>query len=336
MQALILVGGFGSRLRPLTDDLPKPLLFFCGKPMVQWQIEALILAGVTEIILAIGYKEEIMMPFVNKMKKLFPINIYCSVEKTPLGTGGPLKLAKSFLQSNKSSEFFVLNSDIICDFPFKNMIKSHRKSKAEITILSYQTTEYLRYGVMDIDHSTGKIKKFVEKPEKFISDYINAGVYLISKNILDKIPLKNYSLERELFPLISSKGKAFVFSLSGFWKDLGVPADFVSGTALWLKYLSDKKEYIINDFLLVKDSPPFVGVNLVHQTVKYKENTKIGPYCVLNQNCEILDNCKLENTVIMPDVKLKQDTIITNKIIMQGEKNNLDLKSCNNSIFYYC
>lgn len=93
MKALILVGGFGTRLRPLTVSLPKPLVPFCGRPMVEWQIESLVNIGVNKIVLAIGYKEKLMKEFIEKMKKKYKIEIFCSVEKEPLNTGGPLKLA---------------------------------------------------------------------------------------------------------------------------------------------------------------------------------------------------------------------------------------------------
>ncbi len=93
MKALILVGGFGTRLRPLTLNLPKPLVKFCGRPMVEWQIESLVKIGVDKIVLAIGYKEQLMREFMARMKKKYKIEIVCSVEKVPLNTGGPLKLA---------------------------------------------------------------------------------------------------------------------------------------------------------------------------------------------------------------------------------------------------
>lgn len=103
MKALILVGGFGTRLRPLTLTQPKPLIPFCGRPMVEWQIESLVKAGVKKIILAIGYKEQLMIPFIERMIQKYNVEIICSVEKEPLNTGGPIKLAEKYLRDENTS-----------------------------------------------------------------------------------------------------------------------------------------------------------------------------------------------------------------------------------------
>lgn len=116
MKALILVGGLGTRLRPMTVNIPKPLIPFCGRPMVEWQIKAFAEVGIKTIILAIGYKKELMEDFISKMVTKYKVTIECSVEEIPLGTGGPIRLAEKFLKKDDEL-FFLANSDIICKYP---------------------------------------------------------------------------------------------------------------------------------------------------------------------------------------------------------------------------
>lgn len=126
--------GFGTRLRPLTLTLPKPLVPFANKPMIMHQIESLALAGVQDIVLAVNYRPEIMQSTMKEYEEKLGVRITFSVESEPLGTAGPLALAKAILGKD-DEPFFVLNSDVICDFPFAEMIAAHRKSGGEGTIL---------------------------------------------------------------------------------------------------------------------------------------------------------------------------------------------------------
>ncbi|RUS16716.1 nucleotide-diphospho-sugar transferase [Jimgerdemannia flammicorona] len=209
MKALILVGGFGTRLRPLTLTLPKPLIEFCNKPMILHQIEGL--AGVTDIVLAVNYRPEVMVAILQKYEKLYNVTITFSVETEPLGTGrltcpdleifrepdtlitlpnsdfpGPLALAREILQKD-ASPFFVLNSDVICDYPFEQMRDFHIQHGSEGTIVVTKVDEPSKYGVVVNKAASTKIECFVEKPQEFISNKINAGIYMFSPSVLDRI-----------------------------------------------------------------------------------------------------------------------------------------------------
>ena len=124
MHTGIILVGFGTRLRPLTLTLPKPLVPFANQPMILHQIEALVAVGVTDIVLAVNYRPEIMVAHMKDYESKYNVKITFSVETEPLGTAGPLALAKSILSENHNEPFFVLNSDIICDFPFAKMVLS--------------------------------------------------------------------------------------------------------------------------------------------------------------------------------------------------------------------
>ena len=121
MKALILVGGFGTRLRPLTLSCPKPLVDFCNKPMIVHQISALKRVGVSEVVLAINYQPKVMLGFIEEYEKKLGVKIVCSREETPMGTAGPLALARDILDDGTGEPFFVLNSDVICEYPLEKV-----------------------------------------------------------------------------------------------------------------------------------------------------------------------------------------------------------------------
>ena len=136
MKALILVGGFGTRLRPITLSVPKPLVDFGNKPIVCHQIEALAKAGVKEVILAINYQPEVMKEELSAYEKEYGIKITCSLEDEPLGTAGPIRLAQEIIKADNDEQlFFVFNSDVICEYPLQDLVDFHKKHGKEGTIV---------------------------------------------------------------------------------------------------------------------------------------------------------------------------------------------------------
>lgn len=147
--------------------------------MILHQIENLARVGVKEIVLAVNYRPEIMKSAMKEYEELLGISITFSIESEPLGTAGPLALARDIL-SKDSEPFFVLNSDVICDFPFDQMISFHKKHGGEGTILVTKVSDPSKYGVVVCLPGTSTIEKFVEKPVHFVSDRINAGIYVFN------------------------------------------------------------------------------------------------------------------------------------------------------------
>lgn len=165
MKGLILVGGYGTRLRPLTLTVPKPLVEFGNRPMILHQIEALANAGVTDIVLAVNYRPEVMVETLKKYEAEYGVNITFSVETEPLGTAGPLKLAEEVLKKD-NSPFFVLNSDVICEYPFQELADFHKAHGGKGTIVATKVDEPSKYGVIVHDIATPNlIDRFVEKPK---------------------------------------------------------------------------------------------------------------------------------------------------------------------------
>jgi len=305
MKALILVGGFGTRLRPLTLSVPKPIVEFANKPSIIHQIEALVKIGVDEVVLAVNYQPELMSACMKDWEKKLGVKITYSQESEPLGTAGPLALAKEILNDGKP--FFVLNSDVICIFPFQEMLDFHKTHGGEGTIMVTKVEEPSKYGVV-VAGDDGKIAKFVEKPQVYVGNKINAGLYLFNPSILDRIEAKPTSIEKEIFPKMANEGQLFSMVLPGFWMDIGQPKDFLAGTTLYLAHLQDKK----SDLLSTREG--IIGPVLIDSSAKIG-NAVIGPNVIIGPNCVIDDGVRLKNTVILEGVTIGANSWINHSII---------------------
>lgn len=307
MKALILVGGYGTRLRPLTLSRPKPLVEFCNKPMLMHQIEALVLAGVTHVILAVSYRAEQMEQELKEQATKMGITISLSHESEPLGTAGPLALAREMLAAN-DEPFFVLNSDVICDFPFKEMVLFHRNHGKEGTIVVTKVEEPSKYGVVIYDEQ-GRIDQFVEKPQEFVSNKINAGMYIFNPSMLRRIKLQPMSIEKEVFPYMALDGELFAMELQGFWMDVGQPKDFLTGMCLYLNSLKRKHPD------LLYQGPGVVGNVLVDSSAKIGASCRIGPNVSVGPGVIIEDGACIKRCTILRGAHIKSHSWLESCII---------------------
>jgi len=305
MKALILVGGFGTRLRPLTLSVPKPIVEFANKPSIIHQIEALVKIGVDEVVLAVNYQPELMSACMKEWEKKLGVKITYSQETEPLGTAGPLALARDILNDGKP--FFVLNSDVICVFPFAEMLEFHKKHGGEGTIMVTKVEEPSKYGVV-VANDDGKIMKFVEKPQVYVGNKINAGLYLFNPSILDRIEPKPTSIEKEIFPVMANEGQLFSMVLPKFWMDIGQPKDFLAGTKLYLSHLEESK----SDLLATGEG--IIGAVIIDSSAKIGKAV-IGPNVTIGPNCVIEDGARLKNTVILEGVRVGANSWINQSII---------------------
>ncbi|KAI0120541.1 mannose-1-phosphate guanylyltransferase [Hypoxylon sp. NC0597] len=313
MKAIILVGGFGTRLRPLTLTMPKPLVEFANKPMILHQIEALAKVGVTDVVLAVNYRPEIMERVLKEYEDTLGVKIHFSLENEPLGTAGPLKLAEEILAKD-DSPFFVLNSDVTCEFPFEALAKFHKSHGDEGTIVVTKVEEPSKYGVIvHKPNHPSRIDRFVEKPVEFVGNRINAGLYMLNTSVLQRIE-KNRptSIEQETFPAIVRDGQLHSFDLEGFWMDVGQPKDFLTGTCLYLSSLAKKQPH-----LLVSPSESYVhgGNVMVDPTAKIGKNCRIGPNVVIGKNVVIGDGVRLQRCTLLPGSKVKDHAWIKSTIV---------------------
>ncbi|XP_042384198.1 probable mannose-1-phosphate guanylyltransferase 1 [Zingiber officinale] len=309
MKALILVGGFGTRLRPLTLSFPKPLVDFANKPMILHQIEALKDVGVTEVILAINYQPEVMISFLKDFEDKLGIKITCSQETEPLGTAGPLALARDKLADGSGEPFFVLNSDVISEYPFAELIRFHRSHGGEATIMVTKVDEPSKYGVVVMDDESGRVDRFVEKPKIFVGNKINAGIYLLNPSVLDRIDLQPTSIEKEVFPKIASEKLLYAMVLPGFWMDIGQPKDYITGLRLYLDSLRKKSS------TKLATGPHIIGNVLIHETAVIGQGCLIGPDVAIGPGCVIESGVRLSRCTVMRGVRIKKHTCVSSSII---------------------
>lgn len=216
MKALILCGGKGTRLRPLTYEIPKSLIPIRGKPVTEHLLDLLKKYKIEEAILAIGHmKDKIKEYFENGENQKIKINYV--EEDTPLGTAGPIKLAKNILNET----FIASNGDELKDINIDDMLKQHKKTKALVTIALTPREDPSIYGVAKLQGN--KILEFIEKPKKeeAPSNFINSGFYIIEPEVIDIIGEGFQMLEKDIFPKIASMGRLYGYKFKGQWFDTG-------------------------------------------------------------------------------------------------------------------
>lgn len=225
MRAVVLVGGFGTRLRPLTFTTPKPMLPVGHRPIVENLVRMLAAAGVDEVVLGLGFKPE---PFI----EAFPdsmcagVRLVYAVEPEPLDTAGAIRFAADF--AGIDDTFVVVNGDVLTDLDVSALIEFHRTHGAEATIHLTPVDDPSAYGVVAMDKD-GKVERFVEKPAPGTapSNLINAGTYVLEPSVLARIPLdRKVSIERETFPLIVDDGGLFAMATDDYWIDTGRPEPY--------------------------------------------------------------------------------------------------------------
>ncbi|MBS7655657.1 NDP-sugar synthase [Candidatus Bathyarchaeota archaeon] len=221
--ALILCGGLGIKLRPLTFITPKPMLPIGYQPLLQYQIQYLKRYEFDRIILAVGYLQEQIIKYFSNGQK-FDVKILYSFEKDPLDTGGAVKNAEELINGN----FIALNGDIIFDkLDLDKLLSYHKEKGCVATLTLTKHKEPLRYGLVEVNEE-GQIIKFVEKPSEAKSGLINAGIYAFSQEIFNYISKgKKVSLEKDVFPKLAEEKKLYGFIYDGYWRDVGVPEDYM-------------------------------------------------------------------------------------------------------------
>ena len=220
--AILLVGGRGTRLAPLTNNTPKPMLQVAGVPFTEHQINKARSAGITEIVLATSFKAELFEPYFGDGKN-FGISIKYAVEEVALGTGGAISNAAAMLEG--SGPVAIFNGDVLSKHDLNAQFKSHESNGADVTLYLTQVEDARAYGAVELDDS-GRVLAFNEKMENPPTNIINAGCYIFNREVIAAIPFgKVISVERETFPqLLSSGAKVFGFIDKSYWLDIGTPA----------------------------------------------------------------------------------------------------------------
>ncbi len=218
-EAMILAGGQGLRLRPLTIDVPKPMILVGGRPIAERQILWLKRNGVSRVIFACGYRSEKLQEYFGDGED-FGVDVRYSVESEsePLGTGGAIKRA---LRSVRSSPFVVVNGDILTDFEISNLVNWHKKRNFICTIVAVPLK--CPYGILDVSKDSDRVFGFREKPV-FSDVFVNAGIYVLNKKIARFLP-ETGDVERETFPHLAKTESLGVYRLLGWWKTIDTIKD---------------------------------------------------------------------------------------------------------------
>ncbi|XP_063231363.1 mannose-1-phosphate guanyltransferase beta [Bacillus rossius redtenbacheri] len=307
MRALILVGGYGTRLRPLTLSRPKPLVEFANKPILMHQMEALVAAGVSQIVLAVSYRAEEMEKELSEQAQRLGVKLIFSHETEPLGTAGPLALAKDILSASEEP-FFVLNSDVICDFPFKELMEFHQNHGREGTIVVAKVEEPSKYGVV-VYGENGCINSFIEKPQEYVSNKINAGMYIFNPTILRRIQLRPMSIEKEVFPDMARDGDLYAMELKGFWMDVGQPKDFLTGMSLYLASLRQR------DPSALHAGAGVVGNVLVDPTARIGRGCRVGPNVTVGPGVTLEDGACVKRTTLLAGATVRSHSWLDGCIV---------------------
>jgi len=342
MKCIILVGGFGTRLRPLTFTLPKPLIQFCNKSIVEHQIEAAVNAGVKHVILAVGWKADDMQEALAEFRERYGIEITCSVEESPLGTAGPIRLAEKILRNNAPDDepFFVFNSDVICEFPLKEMLAYHKAHGREGTICVTRVDDPSKFGVV-VSDDTGKIARFVEKPKEFISDRINAGLYVLNMPVIDRVDANVFRMiETDVFPKMAAEEQLYSYNLNGYWADIGQPRDFLRGMKLHLASLERRQKDNIDLTPRSRMSPLSVDAKfslkgntvLIDPSAVIEEGCVIGPNVTVGKHVHVGKGVRISNASIFDGTKIGDYSHINESIIGWRNKVGRWTKIDNNTV----
>jgi len=322
MEAIILAGGFGTRLRPFTFTRAKSLLPILNKPMVSY-LMAMLPKEVDTVILAVNYRKEQIETYFNEND--FGKTIIINDEPEPLGTGGAVKFAEKHI----TDAFFILYSDIICSLKLSDMLHFHKKKHAVSTISLWPVENVSEFGVVDIQPD-GNITRFVEKPkiEDAPSDLINAGTYLLEPQVLDYIATgRLVSMETEIFPqIIKDTRKFYGYKFKGYWIDVGRIRSYIDVHKLLLEkkkveYLSGRDCKIGGELhrSCIGDHVT-VGENTQLESTVVFDHVTIGKHvildnCIIGEHCEIGDYATLTNTAVGDNEKLDKKTIYDNIIV---------------------
>lgn len=312
MKAVILAGGFGTRLRPLSCTRPKLLFPIGNKPLLDWTLKNLAQSNMKEVILAVNYMAE---AFIHRYgNEAYEMRLHYSKETIPLGTGGPLKKAEDIIGHDEP--FLVLNGDIFTTINYDEVVKRHQKNKAVASIMLYEVEDPSRYGTVQLTKNN-RVARFVEKPAKgkAPSNLVNAGIYVLEPEIFDYIPSgKRVSIEREVFPKLADEKKLYAYDFRGLWIDIGKHEDFLHANRLLLD--SEKKQHSKRNPELpsVKTNEPVV----IGKNVKIEEKSEIGPYAAIGDGVSLGKGVSVENSIIFPNAIVSDFTSIKGAIIGEG------------------
>lgn len=329
MKAVVMAGGFGTRIQPLTSSIPKPMLPVVNRPMMEHTMITLRDLGIKEFIILLYFKPEVIQDYF-KDGSDFGIKITYVIPDDDYGTAGAVKLAQKHIGDDN---FIIVSGDLVTDFDFQKIIYSHTNSKAKLSIGLTSVEDPLQFGVV-IANEDNEIEKFLEKPSwgEVFSDTINTGIYVIEPEILDYIPEgKNFDFGKDLFPLLMYKKIPLTScTLEGYWRDVGNPQSYrdVHDDILSKRLnfpISGQIQRYING-TLYSDSPyqldksvEIIGTVVLGKNVIIEEGVKLNNV-VIGDNVRIGESSSIRDTVLWEDISIAKNTQLNNSLICNNNK----------------
>jgi NDP-sugar pyrophosphorylase family protein len=307
MKAILLAGGMGTRLRPLTAHTPKPIVPIFNRPFLYYQLDLLRqIPEIDEVILSLNYQPRRIEDIFGDGADL-GLRIRYVVEPEPLGTAGAVKYAEEFL----TDSVVVFNGDVLTQVDLASVIRLHRERKAKATIVLTPVENPTAYGLVETD-AQGNVRRFLEKPkaDEITCDTINAGIYVLEPETFDRIPANtNWSIERSYFPSLVERAETFVaYVYRGYWIDIGtrqkymqVHRDIMDGRYLAPPFSGASALAWIAPGAKVEDGARIEGPCFIDEGATIKSGARIGPYSVIGQNCHIDENADISGSVIWPN-----------------------------------
>lgn len=299
MQALILAGGKGTRLRPLTVYTPKPIVPILNRPLLRYQIEILARAGITDITLSLSYQPDKIEDVLGDGSD-FGVNLRFITEPSPMGTAGAYKFAAEALRETT----VVFNGDIITDVDLASVVETHRANAAQATILLAPVEDPSKFGLVEFGEK-GEVIRFLEKPPPEVlsqlkTNTINAGIYVLEPSVIDLIPAgENCSFEYDVFPSLVEKKQPFFAHVirEEYWRDVGTPASYLSAH---------------HDFLSGKIKSFFDPPDSVSDIATTADIDKVS---IIGEGSVIKPNARIRNSVLGPGVHVDEKASIENSVI---------------------
>ncbi|WP_405898064.1 NDP-sugar synthase [Streptomyces sp. NBC_00727] len=306
-EAILLVGGKGTRLRPLTVHTPKPMVPAAGVPFLTHQLARARAAGVEHIVLATSYLAEVFEPYFGDGSSL-GLHIEYVTEREPLGTGGAIRNVAHRLASGPDEPVLIFNGDILTGLDIRALVTSHADSGADVSLHLTRVEDPRAFGLVPTD-DTGRVTAFLEKPqtpEEIVTDQINAGAYIFRRSVIDTIPAgRPVSVERETFPGLLADGAHLQGMVdSTYWLDLGTPQAFIRGSA---------------DLVLGRAPSPAVpgrcGDRLVLPTASVAPDAKLSGGTVVGDSAVIGAGARIDGSTVLADAVVEPGAVITDSLV---------------------
>ncbi|MFE7133071.1 sugar phosphate nucleotidyltransferase [Streptomyces sp. NPDC057638] len=311
-EAILLVGGKGTRLRPLTVNTPKPMVPAAGVPFLTHQLARARAAGVEHIVLATSYLAEVFEPYFGD-GSAFGLSLEYVTEVEPLGTGGAIRNVADRLHSGPDDPVLIFNGDILTGLDIRALVATHQDSGADVSLHLTRVPDPRAFGLVPTD-GTGRVTAFLEKPqtpEEIVTDQINAGAYVFRRSVIDTIPAgRPVSVERETFPGLLSAGAHLQGMVdSTYWLDLGTPMAFIRGSA---------------DLVLGRVPSPAVpgrrGDRLVLESASVAPDAKLTGGTVVCEGATVAPGARIDGSVILRGAVVEENAVISSSLVGSGAR----------------